>query len=86
MIIDQIQFGLQTRVEMLEGLDIQVLCNDRQVCQAFYKIIPIESEICWQVLVKARWVLRTPGGKVLLHIYFLGGYLGYMCDICDRGV
>jgi len=37
-----IQFGLQTRVEMLEGLDIQVL-------------------------VKARWVLRTPGGKVALH-------------------
>jgi len=37
-----IQFGLQTRVEMLEGLDEQVL-------------------------VKARWVLRTPGGKVALH-------------------
>jgi len=37
-----IQFGLQTRVEMLEGLD-------------------------QQVLVKARWVLRTPGGKVRLH-------------------
>jgi len=37
-----IQFGLQTRVEMLEGLDLQVL-------------------------VKARWVLKTPGGKVSLH-------------------
>jgi len=37
-----IQFGLQTRVEMLEGLD-------------------------QQVLVKSRWVLRTPGGKVRLH-------------------
>lgn len=37
-----IQFGLQTRVEMLDGLDMQVL-------------------------VKARWVLRTPGGKVALH-------------------
>jgi len=37
-----IQFGLQTRVEMLEGLDMEVL-------------------------VKARWVLRTPGGKVALH-------------------
>merc|ERR1719370_2907519 len=37
-----IQFGLQTRVEMLEGLN-------------------------HQVLVKARWVLRTPGGKMRLH-------------------
>lgn len=38
----EINFGLQTRVEMLHGLDDQVR-------------------------VRARWVLKTPGGKVALH-------------------
>ena len=82
MIIDQIQFGLQTRVEMLEGLDIQVLCSDPADLPSF---LHNYSDWEWNLLAgvgQGTLGVEDSRGKGTASYLFSGGvsgiYVGYL--------
>ena len=86
MIIDQIQFGLQTRVEMLEGLDIQVLCSDPADLPSF---LHNYSDWEWNLLAgvgQGTLGVEDSRGKGTASYLFSGGvsgiYVRYLWQGC----